>query len=196
MINKKGGIPTSFADQDSQDSTMCVYSLENISYQSLIIEATRFYIKSFFQRKVVGVERSEKGEETLKFLSLHRIWSHVFSYLLFTSYSSSIKKLLEVEDYKQKYKKELICAFYIEATSLDSYQSRLDEFLTFLTQETEESLMDEKTLILKERFANLFSSSDISKEDGEKFVKNFFLTKNFKEIALFYKIKASKYSFR
>ena len=186
LINKKGKSFDIFTDQDSK---VCIYSLEDLSYQSLILEATKFYINSFFQRKIVGVERSEKGEETLKFLSIHKIWSHIFGYLLFTPYSSSIKNLLEVENYKSKYKKQLIHAFYSESSYLDSYESRLEAFLLPLTQETEESLIAEKTLILKERFENLFSLSDISTKDGEKLVNNFFLTKTFQEIALFYKIK-------
>ena len=188
LINKKGD--DIFTDQDSQ---VCVYSLESVSYQSIILEATKFYINSYFQGKILGVERSEKGEGTLKYLSIHKIWPYIFNYLLFTPYSSSIKNLLEVENYKQKYKNQLIRAFSRESTSLEKYPHHLDEYLPLLMQETKDSLIGEKTLILKERLKNLFSSSDISEEASEKLVNNFFLTKTFKEIALFYKTTAFNY---
>ena len=87
----------------------------------------------------------------------------------------------------------------MESTSLEKYPHHLDEYLALLKQETEDSLIGEKTLILKERLKNLFSSSDISdisKKASEKLVNNFFLTKTFQEIALFYKRKAFNYPFR
>ena len=49
----------------------------------LIREATRFYIKSFFQGKIMGVSKGGKrGEDQFRSFSAYKVWPVIFDYLL------------------------------------------------------------------------------------------------------------------
>lgn len=187
IIPQKGDISDISTKKDSE---ICIYSLENVPYVTIITEATRFYVKSFFHRKVIGVKDGEDGEKTLTFLSIRRIWCHVFCYLLLTPFSSSIKKVLENEKYKDKYMEQIIRAFYVESTSINSYKSRLKQVVLFLTQDFR---IDQNPLILKKRFQNLFSFSNTSDKKSDTLITDFFSTQNFEKIASYYKKEAELY---
>ena len=168
-------------------SKVRLYTLEKISYRLLICEATRFYINSFFQGKVVNVEETGKeGRYLLEFVSMHQVWPVIFDYFLFTPYSSYIKRVLEEEKYTITYKKQIIGGFYVASGRIDSSQFKLNRLLDFFNTEIEEKLVLENLLVLRKRFENLFASVGLSTNESNKFIDNFFSTKSFNEITSFY----------
>ena len=170
--NQKSKFLDNLTEKNSQ---ICVYTLEKIPYQVLICEATRFYIKSFFQGKTRGIsEGGEKSEYQLKYFSTHMVWPAIFDYLLFTPYSFSIRRVLEEEKYTVTYKKQILCGFYIPSTNINSYQSDLNKLLIFFNTEVEESLALDNLFALRERFENLFASSGLSTNKSNELIDNFF----------------------
>ena len=170
-----------------KDNKVCIYTLEKISYRLLICEATRFYINSFFQGKAVYIEQTGKEKrDLLKFISMHQVWPVIFNYLIFTPYSSYIRRVLEEEKYTITYKIEIIVGFYIESKRIKSYRQTLNRHLGFSNTEIEENVALNKFSVFKERFLNLFASSGLSTNESNKLIDNFFSTKSFNEIASFY----------
>jgi hypothetical protein len=138
------------------------YNLDTIPYQTFVSEGRKFYINSFMQGAVL-----EGNVLELKVFSLSRIWVPVFNYLLFTTYSSSMKKLLEDQNYKKNHKGVILFIFedtFKRMNSKGSFGLRLKE------------LSKTRKSVLKERFLNIFDFSGISKEESETLITNFFLT--------------------
>lgn len=146
-----------------------IYNLDNIPYQTVIIEGAKFYINSFFQGSIIDMELPDLEE-----LSFGQVWVPVFYYLLFSKYSSSMKKMLEEQNYMKNYKGTILYSLkYIfkQMKSQGVMQSELKELL-FKTERD----------ITKERLLNLFDFSGISKDESETLIKNFLLTESLDEI--------------
>lgn len=170
-----------------KESEICVYTLEKIPYRMIIREATRFYIKSFFQGKIMFVsEGGKRGEDQLRSFSAYKVWPVIFDYLLFTPYSFCIRRLLEEEKYTTTYEKEIIGGFYIPSKNITSFQYDLNKLLVFFNTEIEENLALDNLFALRERFENLFASSGLSTNKSNELIDNFFSTKSFHEIASYY----------
>lgn len=92
-----------------KESIIKIYTLDHIPYQTIVCEAAKFYINSFFQGSVVSGDA-----EVLNLLSEFRIWSPVFYYLLFTTYSFSMKKMLEKQNFRKNNEKRILKAFHSE----------------------------------------------------------------------------------
>jgi len=156
--------------QNPTKLTSKIYTLDHISYQINICEGTKFYINNFLQESVVNCSAI-----VLKALSLSTIWSPVFHYLLFTRFSSSMKKMLENQNYIKNYKKEILQTFEHQLRRKTSSQTSFKKLLS----KTEKS-------VFKKRLLNVLLFSGISENKSETLVNNFFLTESLDEILSFY----------
>lgn len=150
-----------------------IYNLDNIPYQTIITEGAKFYINSFLQGSVIDIELPR-----LEVLSFSLVWVPVFYYLLFTTCSSSMKKMLEEQNYMKNHKGAILRTFedtFKRMKSPGAYQRLLEDLLS----ETEKD-------IIKERLLNLFDFSEISKDDSETLINNFLLTESLDEIVSSY----------
>lgn len=97
--------------------------------------------------------------------------------MLFTKYSTSIKKLLIEEKYFPIYQKEMIVVFYhlVRVVNQSYYNSHILE-------NTEEKS-------LRKRLNNLFIFSNLSKSESKKLIDNFLLTKSLNSILYYNKEK-------
>ena len=97
--------------------------------------------------------------------------------MLFTKYSTSIKKLLIEEKYFPIYQKEMIVVFYhlVRVVNQSYYNSHILE-------NTEEKS-------LRKRLNNLFIFSNFSKSESKKLIDNFLLTKSLNSILYYNKEK-------
>lgn len=155
--------------QNSTKLTSKIYTLDHISYQTIICEGIKFYIKDFLQGS--GVNISAIG---LNALSLSLIWSPVFHYLLFTRFSSSMKKMLENQNYIKNYKKEILKTFEDQLKRITFSQTSFKQLLS----KTEKS-------VFKKRLLNVLLFSGISENESETLINNFFLTESLDEILSF-----------
>lgn len=111
---------------------------------------------------------------SVKLVSLSQIWLPVLHYLLFTTFSSSMKKLLEDQNYKKNHKGEILFTFedtFKRMNSKGSFRLELEQLLSKVKRD-----------VLKENFLNLFDFSGISKSESETLITNFLLTENLDEI--------------
>lgn len=163
--------------QNSTKLTSKIYTLDHISYQTIICEGIKFYIKDFLQGS--GVNISAIG---LNALSLSLIWSPVFHYLLFTRFSSSMKKMLENQNYIKNYKKEILKTFEDQLKRITFSQTSFKQLLS----KTEKS-------VFKKRLLNVLLFSGISENESETLINNFFLTESLDEILSFYQELLSQF---
>lgn len=116
-----------------------IYNLDNIPYQTFVSEGAKFYIDKYFQGADLDLDMP-----TLKKLSVSLIWARVFNYLVFTTCSSSMKKMLEDQNYKKNHKGTILSSFECEFRQLKPKAWNGWRFKRFLS-ETEKN-------VLKERF--------------------------------------------
>ncbi len=145
-----------------------VYTLNDISYKTLICKNIENYIDLFFKEGALV-----EDEKITKYLSWMYVWGIIFHYLLFTTSSSSILKVLDKKNYRTLYKKEILIGFKIQFQKFD------DSELLYLFNTKMENL--------QKRLENVFAFSSIPPHEAEKLIKDFFLTKNFNEIISYYK---------
>lgn len=82
------------------------YNLDTIPYQTFVFEGTKFYINNFLQGAVLNLDI-----QGVKVLSLSLIWAPVFNYLVFTTCSSSMRNMLENQNYKKNHKGTILLTF-------------------------------------------------------------------------------------
>lgn len=107
-VHYKETIKSKAAKQYStkEELTIKIYTLDHIPDQIIICEGAKFYINNFLQGSVVKF-----NAVLLNILSLSLIWSPVFQYLLWTTCSSSMKKMLDNQNYIKNYKREILQTF-------------------------------------------------------------------------------------
>jgi hypothetical protein len=152
-----------------------VYTLNDISYETLICKGIKAYIDLFFKGGFI-----DRDEKSIKTFSVTLVWSVILSYLLFTPYSSSIRKVLEKENYPTRYRNEIITGFLIKFMSINSYRSPPKLF------NAEVSDTSVGSVTFQEGFKNVFAISNIPINEAEKLIKGFFVTKNLNEIISYY----------
>lgn len=150
-----------------------IYKLDTIPYQTIVFEGTKFYMNKFLQGAVF-----KSTVSSVKLVSLSQIWLPVLNYLLFTTFSSSMKKLRlkrkEDQNYKKNHKGEILFTFediFKRMNSKGSFGLQLEELLSKVKRD-----------VLKENFLNLFDFSGISKSESETLITNFLVTENLDEI--------------
>lgn len=153
-----------------EELTIDIYTLDHIPYETIICEGTKFYINHFFQGSVVKLNAI-----CLNLLSLSLIWSPVFHYLLWTTCSSSMKNMLENQNYRKNYEKEILQTFEAQFQRIKCAPIYLNKILA----ETERSVFEDRLL-------NVFLFSGISENKSKTLINNFFLTKSLDEILSFY----------
>lgn len=150
------------------------YNLDNIPYQTFVFEATKFYMNNFFQGAVLDLDIQD-----LKIFSLSLIWAPVFHYLLFTTCSSSMKNMLENQNYNKNHKGTILSSFAFGFKQLTFGTGSNNVQFKQLVAETERDF-------LKERLLNILDFSGISKNESETLITNFLLTENVDEIVSSY----------
>lgn len=144
-----------------------IYSLNDISEKTILVEAARFYANTLIQE----LKRAKDEEDDYKKGYRKRsIWFVMFNYILFTKHSFSIQKLIRGEKYFIMYKEEMISAFYHNFFIINNYESDLERLWN----------IEEGTL--RERLKNLFIFYNLSTIESEKLIDNFFSTKSLNEI--------------
>ena len=166
----KETIKSKVKNSPNEELTSNIYTLDHISYETFICEGTKFYINNFLQESVINPNAVD-----LNLSMLSPIWTPVFQYLLWTSCSSSMKNMLENQNYIKKYKRDILKTFYDEFKVIKSTKIFLNKILA----ETERSVFEERLL-------NVFLFSGISENNSKTLVTNFFLTGNLNEILSFY----------
>lgn len=155
-----------------EELTINIYTLDHIPYETIICEGTKFYINHFFQGSVVNFDGV-----CLNLLSLSSIWTPIFQYLLWTTCSSSMKKMLDNQNYIKNYKRDILPSFYGEFKLIKSSKFRLNKI---------KILAETKRSVFEERLLNVFLFSGISENTSKTLINNFFLTKSLDEILSFY----------
>lgn len=158
-----------------------VYTLNEISYETLICEGATVYIDLFFKGRYIGGD-----EKLLKIYSKLYVWNVIFCYLLFTPYSSSIRKVLEKENYPTKYGKEIFTHFLYQFGSIQPNGKLGSLFNIPYLGEKPSIFLNKEVKSLEERFENVFAISNIPTKKGEKLFKDFFVTKSLNETISYY----------
>jgi len=163
-------IKSKVENSTKEELTIKIYTLDHIPYQTIVCEGSKFYINQFLQGSVVNF-----NAVLLNILSLALIWPPVFEYLLWTSFSSSMKKMLDNQNYIKNYKEEILQTFEDEFQKIKYSEFRLNEILT-----------ETKRSVCEERLLNVFLFSGISENKSKTLINNLFLTKSLDEILSFY----------
>lgn len=140
------------------------YSLDNISYKTIVCEAIRYYIKY----SVTGPYSQNVSGSLL--------CAEITFYLLYTTYSQFVKNLIEEEKYMEKYSK-----FSLEELLFESYMR-----LNYMEYEKKPLFLAKKRVNRKERLLNLLSFTPLEKDESEKLVDNFLSTGDLKQILSYY----------
>jgi len=157
-----------------------IYSLEAIPYQIIVCEANKFYLNNFFQGSPLN--KSIEDLKLFKLDALLYIWLPVSHYLLFTTYSFSMKNILAKETYRKDYEKEILEIFHYKFIKIESRDTSLKRRILKTERE-----------IFKERLLNIFIFSGLSINKAKKLLNNLFLTENLNEIISFYKELLSQF---
>ena len=140
------------------------YSLDNISYETIVCEAIRFHIKhsvnSGYPEWVIDIT----------------LWPEIIFYLLYTTYSQFVKNLIEEEKYMETFQEKLLSQSYIQ-----SYIK-----LKVMEWQKNSLFFSEQRVNRKERLLNLLSLTPFSKDESEKLVDNFLSTGDLKQIFSYY----------
>ena len=171
-VHYKETIKSKVENSTKEELTIKIYTLDHIPYQTIVCEGTNFYINHFFQGSVINFNAT-----CLNQLSWPFIWTPIFQYLLWTSCSSSMKKMLDNQNYIKNYKRKILQTFYSEFKLIKSSELSLNKI---------KILAETKRSVLEERFLNVFLFSGISENTSKTLINNFFLTKSLDEILSFY----------
>ncbi len=152
-----------------------IYTLDHIPYENFIYEGTKFFINNFLQRSGVNYNAAVS-----QIVSLSIIWEPVFNYLLFTKLSSSMKKMLENQNYRKSYEKQILLTFEDQFKRIKPNSTRLNKIIL-------------KRSVFEERFLNILLFSEIPENKSKVLVNNFFLTSCLDEIISFYQELLSQF---
>ena len=160
-----------------EELTTKIYTLDHIPYQTIVCEGCRFYINNYLRQSAI-----KPNIVNLDRLSGPLIWSPVFKFLLWRDFSSSMKNMLESQNYRKKYERRILKAFCINFQILKESPFSLKERLSG----TERSVFEERLL-------NVFLFSGISEKKIQTLLTNFFLTESLDEIISFYQELLSQF---
>ena len=129
------------------------YTFEHISYDTIVCAAIRHYVNYRLDNR--------PPNSTVYFA--YGVWVILLKYFLFTNFS--IQKLFEEEQFVEKYKKEILIAFYggfksVDQTLYTGYLSKMDP----------------------EKIIYILVSCGISKDEAKKLTTRLFQTKSYSEI--------------
>ena len=130
------------------------YTLEHISYDTLVCAAIRHYVNNYLDNRPPNFSE----------YYAYGIWIILLKYFLFTNFS--IQKLFEQEQFIEKYKKSVLVGFHGCFKSLQQYEPYTDNF----------SKMDPEKIIY------ILVLCGISKDEAENITTHLFQTKNYSEI--------------
>jgi len=167
-VHYKETIKSKVQNSTKEELIIKIYTLDHIPYQTIICEGNKFYINNFLQESVGNGICSD-------LFRMDCIWKPVFDYLLWRTCSSSMKNMLENQNYIKNYKIEILTIFKSEFQKIKYNPLFLDRMLA----ETKRSLFEERLL-------NVFLFSGISENTSKKLLNNFFLTGSLDEILSFY----------
>ena len=136
------------------------YNLDNISYETIVCEAIRFYIKNSVNNGYP------------EWITDITLWPEITYYLLYTTYSQFVKNLIEEEKYIETFQEKLI---------LQSYRT-----LKMMEPKEKNLFLSKKRVNHKERLLNLLSFTPLEKDESEKLVLNFLSTGDLKQIIYYY----------
>jgi len=176
-VHYKETLKSKVQNSRKEELIIKIYTLDHISYQTIILEGTKFYINNFLQGSVVNFSAVE-----LSLLSLSLIWSPVFEYLLFTTFSSSMKKMLENQNYRKNYEEQILITFEDQFKKIKYNPIHLNKILS----KTERSVFEERLL-------NVLLFSGIPENKGKILITNFFSTESLDEILSFYQELLSQF---
>ena len=174
-VHYKETIKSKVQNSTKEELTNNIYTLDHIPYETILCEGTRFYINNFLQESVINPNAVD-----LNLSMLSPIWTPVFQYLLWTSCSSSMKNMLENQNYRKNHKRDILETFYGEFHLIRSSEFSLNTIFSKI----------EKS-VLEKRLLNVFLFSGISENNSKTLVNNFFLTENVDEIFYFYQMLVS-----
>ena len=97
-MHYKKTIKSKIQNSTKEELTIKIYTLDHIPYQTIICEGTKFYINNYFQGSIINLD-----VVCLNVVSMSLVWSPVFHYLLWTPSSSSMKNMLENQNYRKNY---------------------------------------------------------------------------------------------
>lgn len=97
-VHYKETIKSKVQNSTKEELTIKIYTLDHIPYQTIICEGTKFYINNYFQGSIINLD-----VVCLNVVSMSLVWSPVFHYLLWTPSSSSMKNMLENQNYRKNY---------------------------------------------------------------------------------------------
>lgn len=169
-VHYKETIKSKVQNSTKEELTNNIYTLDHIPYETILCEGTRFYINNFFQGSVINFNGVD-----LNILSLSLIWSPVFHYLLWTTCSSSMKNMLENQNYRKSYEREILKTFKDEFQRIKCNPIYLNKILA----ETKKSVFEERLL-------NVFLFYRISENNSKTLINNFLLTGSVDKILSFY----------
>ncbi len=176
-VHYKETIKSKVQNSTKEELTIKIYTLNHIPYQTIICEGTKFYINNFFQGSIINLD-----VVYLNAASMDLVWPPVFHYLLWTTCSSSMKNMLENQNYRKNYEKEILKTFKSEFQTL----KQLETWFNIKLEKTERSVFEERLL-------NVFLFSGISEKKSKTLVNNFSLTESLDEIIYFYQQLLSRF---
>ena len=126
-VHYKETIKSKVKNSTKEEIISKIYTLDHIPYETILCEGTKFYINDYYQGSIVNYNANAV---VLNTLSISLIWELVFHYLLWTRFSSSMKNMLEKENYKKKYEKQILIAFEDQFERIKSCQISLNEIIS------------------------------------------------------------------
>jgi len=153
----------------SEGTTSTVYCMDNISYDSLMGEAIKFFMKR-------NIEESQYKDDlvSLQIATTFYVWFPISQLLLYTRYSFFVKNYIKEKKYMERFQVQLMSCSYRRAVEMRDKK----KFYTFF--------LLEKIISPKERLLNLLSFSTLSKDTRERLVETIFKTNSFQEMISYY----------
>jgi len=134
-VHYKETIKSKVENSTKEELNSKIYTLDHIPYETILCEGTKFFINDYYQGSIVNY-----NAVVLNTLSISFIWVPVFRYLLWTRFSSSMKNMLEKENYRKKYEKQILLAFEDKFKRIKTSQTLLNKIIS------ERSVFEERIL--------------------------------------------------